>query len=278
VSDEALREAERRWRSSQALDDGVAWMQLRLRTGDRAAVELLAEIGDPAARAALPETKWLEPDKWVKTLDDWLDRIAARGHQPLVRTHIALARLGWVARPIVGGEPGELALRHALEALLGAERWAVASTSERAEAAWPAVEAATAAIARARGSIREFIEARCHHSLIAAAATADPTGSRFARLLDARRPELAGPRWMAPQSGLVRLLVQGDPVHATRDVVRAELLPWALGERDPVAERVRPAAPAAERARPAAPAVAERTRPAAPAANRKARSSKKRRP
>lgn len=240
MSDEALREAERRWRSSQALDDGVAWMQLRLRTGDRAAVELLAELGDAAARAALPETKWLEPDKWLKTLEQWLLRLGARGPEELVRTHVALARVAPMS-PIGRGR-GAPAVRLAIAALEAAERWLVEPTEQNGQAARAAGEAALAATARARSNI-SAIEAMTFDAIKAALAIGDPAGAR-----PSPHPRMV---WTCPWPYHARSrLTVPHPVHAIRDAVRRELLPWALGEHDPVLDRIRSAlAPARPRRR-----------------------------
>jgi SMI1 / KNR4 family (SUKH-1) len=53
VSDERLRELERRWRETGALEDGVRLMRERLRCGDEEGVRTAAATGEPAAHVAL---------------------------------------------------------------------------------------------------------------------------------------------------------------------------------------------------------------------------------
>jgi len=58
MSDEALRELERRWRASGAVEDEAAWLAARLRVGaqNASALRLRALLGEPAARLALGDS------------------------------------------------------------------------------------------------------------------------------------------------------------------------------------------------------------------------------
>jgi hypothetical protein len=72
-ADPQLRRAERAYRSTGDLDAGVAWLQGRLRAGTlhQASLTQLSILGEPAARAILPQP---ESDGWLFPLiEDWFE-------------------------------------------------------------------------------------------------------------------------------------------------------------------------------------------------------------
>jgi hypothetical protein len=90
MGDEQLRELERRWRTTGALDDEVAWVSALVRAGEVSAgdLELAATLGSLAARRLLPaERRW--PSN-VQAMAASLER-APRPVQ--VRVLVTLARL-----------------------------------------------------------------------------------------------------------------------------------------------------------------------------------------
>lgn len=68
MSDERLRELERRWRASGALEDGSAYLAARVRAGELTPerLQIMGLLGDPAAR-----------EVWSRAGDLLLDRLAA---------------------------------------------------------------------------------------------------------------------------------------------------------------------------------------------------------
>jgi hypothetical protein len=78
MSDEALRELERRWRASSAVEDEAAWLAARLRVGaaNASATRLRAFLGDPAARLALDDEAPSVKATPTQSVDDALERLA----------------------------------------------------------------------------------------------------------------------------------------------------------------------------------------------------------
>ena len=73
MSDEDLRELERRWRASGTVDDEAAYLAERLRAGELSAeqVETLAELGYPAGMIVLgKDQEWLAQQRLSETLFD----------------------------------------------------------------------------------------------------------------------------------------------------------------------------------------------------------------
>lgn len=81
MSDEALRELERRWRASGAVADEAAWLVARLRVGapgppTAATLRLRALLGDPAARLALGEEAPSVKAVPTPAVEDALERLS----------------------------------------------------------------------------------------------------------------------------------------------------------------------------------------------------------
>lgn len=107
VTDTRLREAERRFEASGSADDEGALLRERLRVGliPRAHVDLAARLGDPAARAAVPDRSPIElPTR--ATLHEggsarpaWAAALQLRHPEALLRFLVAALRGGGVAMP-----------------------------------------------------------------------------------------------------------------------------------------------------------------------------------
>lgn len=71
MSDQGLRDLERRWQASGTVEDEVAYLEAWSRTGPAAAlrVRVAAELGHPAALVATPDRGVLverDPVEWVR--------------------------------------------------------------------------------------------------------------------------------------------------------------------------------------------------------------------
>ncbi|MEZ6185460.1 MAG: hypothetical protein R3F62_10670 [Planctomycetota bacterium] len=80
MSDEGLRELERRWRQSGADEDGAAWFGARLRAGELSSCELRlqASLGDSAARLAYGRDPQLD-DAHASAAEEALARLRQAG-------------------------------------------------------------------------------------------------------------------------------------------------------------------------------------------------------
>lgn len=224
MSDQGLRQLERRWRASGDPADEAAWLLGRLRAGELPAerLELAALLGhEPAARAAqeadrplppllfdlrrrerVPDTRWLIGALWE------------RSREAVVRFGAA------IGRNRLGGGGGPDSRPALLAALDAAEAWCRCPCEEHRAPAARAGQAVWAAISgqawRAEGP--ELLGAA-----FAAAVTAEATGPDEARFL----------------RHLLAHEAPGDLERASREVVV-----WALGLGDPLADRAPRAAPA----------------------------------
>ena len=104
MSDDRLRELERRFSESGSVDDEAAYLSELVRVGDlpREQLELASYCGHPAARQALGEGPW----KRIESTDEWLDWVRglrAWGHVTCVRAFAAAYRD--VALPLVEVDP-----------------------------------------------------------------------------------------------------------------------------------------------------------------------------
>jgi len=113
MSDERLRELQRRWQESGAPEDGAALLRARLRGGSvtPARLALLAHLGEPAAVLVLGEDA---PDP-IPSASGWIDALGRFELEAHVRAAVAAAvRL----RPSYErGHPGDPRFEQALEAV-----------------------------------------------------------------------------------------------------------------------------------------------------------------
>lgn len=75
MSDDRLRELERRWRTTGAPEDEGAWLSERVRAGELSPVRLhaAAALGHSAARIALSDRVWHDEATWVSVLAELQD-------------------------------------------------------------------------------------------------------------------------------------------------------------------------------------------------------------
>lgn len=220
MSDDRLRELERRWRETGALGDRAAYLQERARCGDleperlRLAAFLGAEVG-----GAEPE-----PPPVAEDLDlaAWIGALAAYGVVTLRRAAIAAADHS-ARQASSSGMP--------MRAVLAAEELLLCPCdSHRAEAR------------RHAAATRDLPDAPMRMSSDLAGAAEQ---AALAALSEDAREVLAAAR-SAARAGRVALssfpALFGDPKQEAASGLRAaitrELLPWALDEGDPVRERV----------------------------------------
>lgn len=155
MADARLRQLERLFGAGDPAA-GARLLLERVRQGELALerVRLAAALGDPAARAALSEPPLPPgerddlrqlPDEadafGASDEEDWLDRLAAFGKQPLVRAAVYAARplLDWFEQEAYPGE------RRARAALAAAEAWLAQPDEARRVGARLAGEAASEA-------------------------------------------------------------------------------------------------------------------------------------
>lgn len=268
MTDERLRELERRWKETRAAQDEAAYLVERVRSGDldRERLWLAACVGDEASREALGDGSWSladsrsrllerasagdlgeDPDYLMAYLGDESKRESygiGRAYWPTTASELgvvtlevvlielspvalvrALLAVAWTTRSTWERVPAEVlesypafaesALRDAFEA---AEAWAAKPTADAAVTAYDAAD--TANIVAARGEGSRWSKAAFLVSSAAYAAAADmlglSLGERVGGLLKAER-------------------FVGDVL---RGIIAADLVPWALGYRDPVRMRV----------------------------------------
>lgn len=91
MSDQRVRELERRWRETGAVVDRAAWLRERLRAGELepARVELAAWVGDEAAQALVPEAST------PGSLEDLSRGLARWGEEPGRDVAVRLYRPSW---------------------------------------------------------------------------------------------------------------------------------------------------------------------------------------
>lgn len=128
MSDERLRELERRWRETRAADDEAAYLAERVRVGDLTSerLSLAAYVGHPAAAKAIgdgPSDTLLDPIELVEGLERW-------GRAVTVRACVAAATsiLRWWERD----HPTDGSVARTLEAV---RAWTDCPCSSHADAA-----------------------------------------------------------------------------------------------------------------------------------------------
>lgn len=211
MTDRRLRQLERRFRETGALEDEAAWLAARVQAGevspDRLA--LASDLKYAAARVAQNR----RPADYVD-LKLWPRELHSRwGTEVLVRVSLACARR--VCEQIAH-EPVRERLEEGLAAVAG---WVACPCEEH-------VKGAKAAAVACKQSV-------IAGSLIVEAYTAiiqQPTfGGRF-----------APPGFDAPHLAADALHRRGlDGTAEVRRAVEREVVPWALGDRDPLADEVR---------------------------------------
>ncbi len=154
MSDTKLRELERRWRDTGAVQDEAAWLKERVRVGDlsREVVELCALCGHEAALLVLPSPSGLTrlgTRMWEAVAGKWLSEPLRKvaGHEAAVRAAVAVARLVLpCAEELFPNDPRPSG------ALRAAESWVRSRSSDHREAATRARSAASSAVAWYAGS------------------------------------------------------------------------------------------------------------------------------
>lgn len=216
MADESLRRWERLAEAGD-LEARARLLRERMRLGELPAerLGLLALLEDPLAAQALgqelPETR--------PSPKDWARMLAPLGPEVVVRVAVGLARA--VLRR---DEP------YSLRAIRAAEAWVLNQDKARAEAAGQAADAIAAR--------RWAIEAHLHSSVEAAEAAARvaqfatlPVGPPFTANMDA-------PYWLGICArSAIRAAPGGED--ETRAALRQEVLPWVMGQGDPIALRRR---------------------------------------
>lgn len=198
MSDARLRDAERRWRDTGAVEDEADYLRERLRAGDLAqtALELAAECGYEPAALALGR-----PLERPETIVTWARGVARHGTLVAVRIVVALA-----------AAVEELADDHSRGCLHAAEAYALAPSLEASvecEEWWT----------HAGG----FLDLASQLAVTAAVLTNDhDTPPSVGELEEACACAAALP----------------DGAASVLRVVGAEVGPWVLGLRDPVRQRV----------------------------------------
>lgn len=128
MADDELRKLERRWRESADPQDGGAYLNAAVRAGlfERNQVELAADLGDLAARAARGDGPFLEAD-----LEGWGKLLRERwGQTALVRVSLAVTHALLPEEELASGFL--LAAREVLAAL---EAWLACPCREHSNAA-----------------------------------------------------------------------------------------------------------------------------------------------
>lgn len=205
MSDERLRNLERRWKETGSVEDEAAFLLERVRAGDltQERLELAAYCGLEGARAAVPgySDPWPPVDGQIWA---WTEGVGAWGDVTLARAGVAALRLAegfWNRR-----RPGDPRFRAAVEV---AERWIAGIGHDR--------EVAETALA-AEAAFDEANKPECDLAWAAA--------------ILARAPEDL-------QKGACEAAYAADEIlEGVPEAIAGELTSWALGHRDPVLERL----------------------------------------
>jgi hypothetical protein len=233
MSDEELRELERRFRETGSVEDHVAYLKGRLRaaalTPERLACA--AFLGDAAAQQAIEARA---PEPWeLSDRDVWIARIKPVGKEAIVRAVLAVSRRALEVWEL--GFPDERRPRTAIEA---AEAWVRSQTDETRKAAEAAYggadEAATAAHPDYSGLTQRLEDLGDDdppdelRREIGLAEDRSDAGERAACAAKCASRTNA----TAAAQDLYQAL-RGAWLDAT--ALRRELVPWLLGEGDPLA-------------------------------------------
>lgn len=208
MSDERLRELERRFRASGSVEDEAAWLRARVQAGELSSekLELAAYCGWEAACAATGTMS-----KQVTTIDDLLT--LGRGLESFSRESQTRAALAAV---LLLPQPEAWALPHVNACVLAVTQWLFDQTNDNALVAFQAGRDVADSCGHAFDVYRMFCWTPCGSETAARLMnwpSAEPVASCLAY------------SWHLLGVCLVEAL-------------RTELVPWALGYSDPVKERV----------------------------------------
>ncbi|MDC3379462.1 hypothetical protein OAX78_04190 [Planctomycetota bacterium] len=119
MSDERLRELERRWKETQAVEDEAAYLLERVRVGDleQEKLELAAYCGDGAAKAALGGSG---P---IPTLDEWIQGVFAKCSDEGERNAVDRRVGATLARLACSLPRHDLVGEHVANFCIAMERW-----------------------------------------------------------------------------------------------------------------------------------------------------------
>lgn len=93
MSDERLRELERRFKETGSVEDEAAWLGERVRIGDldEKRLRLAGYLGHPAALACLGVSQATWRTLWDEDLPGWIFSLESFGREALVRAGLAIA-------------------------------------------------------------------------------------------------------------------------------------------------------------------------------------------
>jgi hypothetical protein len=225
MTDERLRELERRWKETGAVDDEARYLAERVRIGDltNERLELAACCGHRAALLASPQS--LEEPSWAGSAECALRAGLAIAYELLPAWEGASDF--WSDGRAWGDDNEQAAarqcLRHALWAL---EEHVIRPTTEAARALTVALDFASVRVQRARDM--------WGYSHMAYWRPGWWIGDVAALALHGRDFD-----WMA-LANATTLECLAEPVQVTlqRTAVRDELVTWTLGRSDPVMDRL----------------------------------------
>ena len=226
MSDADLRELERKWRETGSVEDEASWERALLRAGrtDEARLELVEFLRTP-----LPNRRrfyFFGPNRPLARGEDgaerWVQELASFGHEALLRTAFA----GAVdLLPVYLGEAPD-GDTHVPELLCAVGRWISSDTTDTHEA----------------DRVHAELSASCSSwEWPSTHTSAGPAAFRAILALHPldQRQSLEGATWSARHVARNWGIANWErPLCDFIRVVRAELVPWALGYSDPVRERV----------------------------------------
>jgi hypothetical protein len=219
VSDERLRELERRWKETGAVEDGAAWLRERVRVGDltQERLELAAHCGHQAA------TTLTRGNPEALSLQEWLGTFPDGGDGAVTRLKIGLAR---AALPIWEASQPNDHRPHA--AIRAAEGWVLCPCADHLAIGEGAAQACEP-------------EATLSPDVVRSVARLAATAARCEGALATTKVEvqkICNP-WDTPSDHLVDRCLEIPAELEFRRVACQDLLPWALAVgQDPVALRL----------------------------------------
>ncbi len=225
MSDEKLRELERRWKESGSVEDESAWLRERVRVGDLAPskLQLVAELGDPAAQHALGHAS-------VGLAGEEFNGLASWEKEFMIRAGVAALWVGLSVWEVYREDDG-------LQRLLTlACEWVVSPSPELATEVLRAARAVGGA--SGMGSLDEVLDEVLREEF-------EGQGfQRVRRLIDGAE-SLADAVYRpgqhacaAPTLEAIAAAADATTQVAVGNAIRRELRSWALGGRDPIRERV----------------------------------------
>lgn len=230
MGDERLRQLERRWLETKALDDEAGLLTERVRSGVllRERLELAAFCGHPAACAALGT----EQPEVPEDLEAWGDAFARWGRESCVRAMIAAARRVLPCWSVFRAHD-----HRPLRAIELAEEWIRTPSTEReldawsygAQALWGLHEEVVSFVSSDAGVGDRAAAALASHALTACSFVCRFTNAH-------REPSLDIGGALKIASGA--LGEEGPDEAAIHAAIADDVIPWAAGYRDPVLTRL----------------------------------------